>query len=88
MSNLHTLVTIPLANRYGTRLFVMCVCKPIQSAHPHAVEREVPSLLAGKKIRFLSPPRVRNPLFSKALAVSSYLKRQDSRITHATFSSI
>lgn len=36
---MHTLVTMPLVNRYGTRLFVMCVFKPVHAA-PTAPQNE------------------------------------------------
>ena len=39
---MHTLITKSFVNRYGTRLFVMCVCKSVLSAHPTSPNERCP----------------------------------------------
>lgn len=49
IDNLHTPITKCFVNRYGTRLFVMCVCKPLQSAHPIPPRKRKPRCRKAKK---------------------------------------
>ena len=53
---MHTLITKSFVNRYGTRLFVMCVCKSVLSAHPTPPNERCPRCQQAKN-KPSAPPR-------------------------------
>lgn len=84
---MHTLVTIPLVNRYGTRLFVMCVCTPVQPAHPAPPDEKRLRYWQTKKISLLHTPRCEKGGISCIISNALTNTGRNPCINHATASS-